>query len=369
VKITYDNIIFSLQKAGGISVYWYEMVRRLMGHSQNVSFIEQKNASENIFRQMLYIPPELVINAERGPRFLTRYLNPDVRLDPGTIFHSSYYRTHPDPRVLSIITVHDFIYERYRSGLPRIVHHQQKKRAIQNAAGIICISNSTSRDLIGHFPDTRADMVKTIYLSASETYNRINLSEDISPMFRDLLGKNVILFVGERAGYKKFDVAVETVRSCKGAFLVTVGGQPFAEKELAQIEASMEGRFRHYSGLNNAQLNQIYNLAFCLLYPSTYEGFGIPVIEAMQAGCPVVVANRSSLPEVCGDACLMVNELSPHGFADKIKELNNRSFRDEVVQRGLQQAAKFSWDRTFRETFEFYKYIHSQTIGKKQNKL
>jgi glycosyltransferase involved in cell wall biosynthesis len=366
LNITYDNIIFSLQTAGGISVYWYEMTRRLINHSQNVSFIEQENGSTNIFRQMLQIPSERVISTERGSSYLIRYFNPSVRLDPDTIFHSSYYRTHPDPRVFSIITVYDFIYERYRSGLPRFVHHLQKKRAIQNAAGIICISNSTKRDLMDFFPDICADKLKTIYQSASETYTRIAVPKDISPLFLELLGMKVILFVGERARYKNFDIAVETVRGCKDFLLVAVGGRPFAGKELSQLEASLEGRFRHFSGLDNSQLNQLYNLAFCLLYPSTYEGFGIPVLEAMQAGCPVVAANRSSLPEVCGDAGLMVNELSPSCFAETIRSLDNRTFRDEVVQRGVLQAAKFSWDRTFRETMEFYEYIHERKHGAQQ---
>ena len=339
------------------------MVRRLLNYSQNVSFIEQKNTGRNIFRQTLHIPTEQVIKTELGPHFLVRYLNPTVRLDPGTIFHSSYYRTHPDPRVLSIITVHDFIYERYRSGLPRLIHHQQKKRAIQNAAAIICISNSTKKDLMAYFPDIRADKLLTIYQSASDAYKRIAVPEDISPMFRELLREKIILFVGERSGYKKFDVAVETVRNCKDTFLVSVGGQPFAAKDLAQVEVALEGRFRHFTCLDSTQLNQLYNMALCLLYPSSYEGFGIPALEAMQAGCPVVAANCSSLPEVCGDAGIMVTEISAQSFAEKIGQLTNSQFRDDVVQRGLRQSAKFSWDRTFRETIDFYSVIHAQKCG------
>lgn len=363
MNITYDNIIFSLQKIGGISVYWYEMARRLLNHSQKVSFIEQDNVGTNIFRQMLRIPTELVISARRWPRFLTRYQNSKAKLDPSTIFHSSYYRTHSDPRVVSVITVYDFTYEFYRAGVPRFIHHMQKKHAIQNADGIICISNSTKRDLLDHFPDTPTNKIKTIHLSAATDYKRIGGSQDISPEFGGLLTRNVILFVGERSGYKNFKIAVETVRRCKDAVLVAVGGKPFTGDEQARVGAALEGRFQHFTKLDNYKLNQLYNLALCLLYPSSYEGFGIPALEAMQAGCPVVATNCSSLPEVCGDAGLMVAEISPECFAEKIKQLANPTFRDDVVQRGLQQAARFSWDRTFRETMEFYQYIQARKYG------
>ncbi|MDR3580291.1 MAG: glycosyltransferase family 1 protein [Oryzomonas sp.] len=243
------------------------------------------------------------------------------------------------------------------------IHHSQKKHAIQKADGIISISNSTKKDLLDSFPDTSVNKIKTIYLSASEDYRRIGATEAISSEFDGLLGKNVILFVGDRSGYKNFDIAVETARRVKDSTLVAVGGKPFTSDEQARVDAAMEGRFRHFAKLDNDRLNQLYNLALCLLYPSSYEGFGIPVLEAMQAGCPVVATNCSSLPEVCGDAGLMVTEISPKSFAEKIGQLANPTFRDEVVQRGLQQSAKFSWDHTFSETIEFYKAIHAQKCG------
>jgi glycosyltransferase involved in cell wall biosynthesis len=363
VNITYDNIIFSLQKAGGISVYWHEMIRRLAEHSCNPSFIEQDSVHTNIFRQKLQLPPEIVVQSKRGSRFLNRYLNPSVKLDPGTIFHSSYYRTCPDPQIVNIITVYDFIYERYRPGLARFVHHAQKKRAILNADGIICISDSTKRDLLRYFPDTPENKIITIHLSAAAEYKQIRVPEDISAEFLGLMGREIILYIGDRSGYKNFDIAVETVQHCKDAMLVAVGGGPFAKNESTRVETALKGRFSHFASLDNSRLNQLYNMALCLLYPSSYEGFGIPALEAMQAGCPVVAANCSSLPEVCGEAGIMVTEISAESFAEKIGQLTNSQFRDDVVQRGLRQSEKFSWDRAFRETIEFYTVIHAQKCG------
>ncbi|RII29447.1 MAG: glycosyltransferase [Geobacter sp.] len=359
MKIYLDNIIFSLQTAGGISVYWHEMIKRLLTTSQNVSFIEQETAKLNIFRKQLHIPSELVHPDRSWPRPLVRYLAPSAILSPLTIFHSSYYRTHADPRVINIITAYDFIYERYRSGLPRLVHHTQKERAVRHADGIICISDSTKRDLLHHFPHTPESKIKTIHLSAAAEYKRINVPGDIAPEFSELLDRKVILYVGDRSGYKNFVIALETVHHCKDATLVAVGGRSFANDELTHINKLLNGRFQHYATLDNTKLNQLYNLAFCLLYPSSYEGFGIPALEAMQAGCPVVAANCSSLPEVCGSAGIMVAEISVECFVENIGRLTNPLFREDIVHRGLQQAERFSWDHTFDETMEFYRHIHA----------
>jgi len=361
--ICYDNIVFRLQAAGGISVYWHEMIKRSLAASINVSFIEQEAANSNIFRQQLDIPPQLVYPDRIWPRPLVRYLSPTVDLPPSTIFHSSYYRTHPDPWVINIITVYDFIYERYRSGLARLVHHAQKGRAIRHADGIICISDNTKRDLLRYFPHTPEDKIKTIYLSAAAEYKRINVPDDISPEFSELLGKKIILFVGDRSGYKNFNIALEAVYHSKDAMLVAVGGRPFTNGESMHAATRLDGRFRHYAKLNNTELNQLYNLAFCLLYPSDYEGFGIPALEAMQAGCPVVAANSSSLPEVCGNAGIMATKISAECFAENIRHLANPLFRKDIVHRGLHQAEKFSWDRTFNETMAFYRHIHANKRG------
>ena len=138
---------------------------------------------------------------------------------------------------------------------------------------------------------------------------------------------------------------------------VIVGGGRLSDKELRELDDKLTNRYVHLQNIDNQQLNLLYNHAFCLLYPSEYEGFGIPILEAMQAGCPVVTTRASSIPEVCGDAALMVQEICADKFAEEIKKLNDKNIRKEMTDRGFRNAKKYSWDRVYKETVEFYNKI------------
>lgn len=353
MQIFYDNIIFSLQKAGGISVYWYELLKR--STNEFVFCFETKN--ENIFGQKLNIFSKKERNLSIK---ILRYLPFTKKLPSQSIFHSSYYRTIFQKDVAKIITIYDFTYEIYCGGLQRFIHSFQKKIAIQNADGIICISNSTKNDLFKFLPNTPNDKVRTIHISASEEFYpldkiRINLEET---KFENLKDKKIILYVGDRkSSYKNFILAVETTSLLVNHMLVSVGGGNITEKETALLDRQLKNRFVHFSNITSSELNLLYNIAFCLLYPSSYEGFGIPIIEAMKAGCPVVSTDFSSIPEIAGDAALLVDKIDVENFVQKIKELENPNVREKLIEIGLRQAELFSWDKCFDETHAFYKEI------------
>lgn len=358
MKIVYDNIIFSLQKAGGISVYWAELIKRLSLKKENILFFEFGN--KNIFRKELILDTVQEINLSVK---ILRYLPIMKRLPSKSIFHSSYYRTSLQKDIVKIVTVYDFTYEHYRGGIARYIHSWQKNFAINNADGVICISHSTKNDLLKFFPNIDKQKIKTIYISAGEEFHK--LSEINNLKLKEIVNKKVILYVGDRkSSYKNFKLAVDVVSRLKEYVLVSVGGGKITSAEEAMISSMVGKRFFSYLGITSEELNILYNTSHCLLYPSSYEGFGIPVLEAMRAGCPVVSTNFSSIPEVSGDAGILVDEITEKRFMNEIKKLENDQFRLSCIEKGLIQATKFSWDKCFNETYDFYKEVYNRKFNK-----
>ncbi len=351
MKILFDNIIFSLQKAGGISVYWKELLSRV--EEKELEYLEYKNAVNNIFRRNININHNAIIRPKL-PMKIARYINPRIKSNQKIIFHSSYYRVNKTRHAINVITVYDFVYEKYCTGLTKLIHHNQKMDAIKKCDAIICISESTKRDLLNYIPGAESK-VSVIYIGVSEEFGRIN--EEVKKNSKiELLGNNIkpfILFVGQRNGYKNFSLVKKALEHLKDYTLVTVGGEPYSETEKTKMVKTLNGRFIPLQNVNNDQLNNLYNSAFCLVYPSLYEGFGIPVIEAMRAGCPVITTNRASLPEVGGDAALyMANESA--SIIEKTKIIENRNYRLKIIDQGYKHSMKFTWERTVQETMRLY---------------
>jgi glycosyltransferase involved in cell wall biosynthesis len=153
-------------------------------------------------------------------------------------------------------------------------------------------------------------------------------------------------------------MAVEACALAKIPLLI-IGGGELTESEMHSLKTKLGERyFKSLLSVSVEDLNYYYNKAFCLLYPSLYEGFGIPVIEAQRAGCPVVATNSSSIPEVIGNGYLAIENPTSQKIADKIKELSSNNLRKETVELGFEKSKRFSWDNTYKETTEFYKELY-----------
>ena len=351
MKIVLDNIVFCLQRAGGISVYWTELLSRLKDKEHCYFFHSQNN---NIFGSNLKFKN---VDYEILPTKLLRYLPFTKQLPSKSIFHSSYYRVSLQKDVVNITTVHDFTYEYFKSGLPRRVHSWQKSMAIKKSDGIICVSENTKNDLLNLYPDINHKLIRVIYNGVSEDfYPDIKATDSLEKLFPDLVNKKYLLFIGDRSAYKNFDVVVEVLKGLKDFCLVIVGGGGLNPKELGFISL-IETRVYHFQGIDSQSLNVLYNNAFCLAYPSSYEGFGIPVLEAMRAGCPVISTQFSSLPEVAGEAALLIDSINADKIIEKVVELEDEYFRNNIIDKGLAQAATFSWDKCFNETSCFYQEV------------
>lgn len=349
MKIIYDNIIFSLQKAGGISLYWKELASRMVVSGQDISFYGYPN--ENIFSDHFNTIQKKESFLWHG---ICRYMDFRVQIKDKSIFHSSYYRVANQKNVVNIITLHDFTYEYYARGLRKYIHLWQKGRALEKGDGIICVSENTKKDLLKFYPFLPEEKIKVIYLGASDAFCVLsNPAKILLQHFRELDGKRYILYVGDRKGYKNFNFLVKAFWKLKDYTLVMVGGGALTKKESKKLTMD----YVHFQGLSAEELNILYNNAFCMVYPSLYEGFGIPVLEAMRAGCPVIAMNSSSIPEVAGNAAILLSvDSSSKELWEAIFALEKRDFRQSLVSDGLEQSGKFSWDKTYEETLNFYQY-------------
>jgi mannosyltransferase len=356
MRILLDNIIFSLQRAGGISSYWSELAIGLTTNGHELLCIEAGESTENLFRNQ-WRGVKSTFHRERLPWRLARYMPCPVGGLTASIFHSSYYRT-PSRRIAPVVqTVHDFTYERYWTGLARTVHVVQKRRALLKADAVICVSESTRRDLEVHCPGIDPDRVHVIHHGCSPLFHGIDGQADLANL-RALIGDSpYVLYVGTRCVYKNFPTAVETAAHSGQHRLMLVGGGPLTHAETQLLEARLPNRWRHEQGPSPEFLNGLYNLADALLYPSSYEGFGMPVLEAMAAGCPVIAVAASSIPEVAGDAALLIPTADWNLMLGALRSLGSESLRREVVRRGLENVRRFPWQDCVRKTEALYRRL------------
>ena len=149
-----------------------------------------------------------------------------------------------------------------------------------------------------------------------------------------------LLYVGSRAKYKNFDFVVEVLSET--TYHLDICGAPLSIKEQRYLDKKLgRERYKMYSTMDNHRLNELYNKARCLIYPSSYEGFGLPIVEAQKAGCPVIALNKSSIPEVIGETPLLLNELNRNELRSALEMIDSPTLFDEISKMGKKNAGRF----------------------------
>ena len=350
MRIVYDNIIFSWQRSGGVSVVWGELLRRGLRDGLDLSFVEFI-PSDNVVRQGLDIPGRQVRTVPARWRKVFKYLPVRASAPEPFIFHSSYFRYCTHPLAINVTTVHDFTNELFQTGAAARKERWIKHRAIRHSDFIICISEHTRKDFFRFFPDFPQERVCVIYNGVSEEFHPLEDCGDL-PFPKG----SYLLFVGARDGYKHFDIVPEILRQSGLNLLFT--GQPLSPAEQASLQG-LEERCRYAGRVSVSELNRLYNGAKALLYPSAYEGFGLPVLEAQQAGCPVIACHASSIPEIIGDRTLLMERPSAEEAMAKIRLLEDESVRTGIVGKGFENARRFSWEKMYQEVTDLYRQAMS----------
>jgi mannosyltransferase len=224
-----------------------------------------------------------------------------------------------------------------------------------NSDVVICISESTRNDLLAYIPEAGVKDIRVIYNGVSDDYYPLANSN-----LDRCRSSNYVMFVGARGNYKNFKLLVEALINHNEIDLIITGGGDLTSEEMGFLDECIPGRYIHKSFVENSVLNILYNNAFCLVYPSLYEGFGIPVLEAMKSGCPVVAVNGSSLTEVCGEAAILLDEVTPDSISKAIDLLSDSSFRKNIIKLGFKNSSQFSWDKSFSEIDAVYEELLRQ---------
>lgn len=366
MRILYDHQIFIIQQLGGISRYFSELIRELneipdVQIQASIKFSKNKylyRFDDTIRGELL---PKLSFRKKTDVQnYLNRYFSQrSVRKGKFDLFHPTYY----NPYYLSdigtkplVVTVYDMIHEKMPDYFPHVSKNtESKKKVISRADRVIAISQNTKDDLINLF-GIDEEKIEVIYLGNSLDFNSLDLGEELS-----WLPQKYILFVGNRGAYKNFQKFLESVspllRDDGDLHLVCVGGRfKGAEQELLEEYGVKEKVFQ--LSCSDKELAHIYKNARCFVFPSLYEGFGLPILEAFSAKCPVACSNCTSLPEVAGGAAVYFDPKSESEIQEAVrKTIYDNDLRKDLIQKGIQRAAKFSWKETARQTKMVYESL------------
>lgn len=284
---------------------------------------------------------------------LMRNLSPDI-------VHETYYsknRCAPEKSRV-VLTVFDMIHERYPTSFPLWDNTSKEKAiAVKRADHIICISEQTRSDLIDIL-NVSPLVTSVVPLGFSLTRGDVDTTTDSAVSNRPFL-----LYVGGRSGYKNFDRFIRAFASnqlLRNAFdIIAFGGGSFSRDELQLFSELFlpNGSVRQVAG-GDARLAELYRGAAVFVYPSLYEGFGIPPLEAMSFDCPVVCSNTSSIPEVVGDAACFFDPTDVSSIESALVNVTgSNALRLSLIARGRDRIKMFSWEKCALETVDIYKKV------------
>lgn len=363
MRIAFDYQTFVLQSHGGISRYFARLSQGLLNLEQEAEVFAPLHRNS-----YLAALPREIVNGRRISRYppkttkiilaynQIRSRSKIAKWKPDLV-HETYYsrfRSGP-PACPTVITVYDMIHELFPEAFSSRDNIAAIKRiAIDRADHVICISENTKLDLMRLY-GTPAEKLSVVHLGFDKFLSRM-----VPQQAPGLVGRPILLYVGNRSGYKNFIGFIKAVASSKKLFsdfdIVAFGGPKFSLEELNLISSLgfVENQIRHENGGDDL-LGSFYDSARAFVYPSLYEGFGIPPLEAMAHHCPVISSNTSSMPEVVGAAGEYFNPLDIDDIRRAIEDVVYSDSRVEFLKNaGIDRLAEFSWKKCAQETFDAY---------------
>ena len=376
MKIAYDSQIFCAQVYGGVSRYFCEIAPRI---AKTPGVQVSITAPMHVNAYLAHVPPGIVsgfrapdtdrFQTNRGvnyPRLALRGLGLlmgdwMLRAMKPDIVHETYFSPYRlgSRRARRVLTIYDMIHEKFASSFPHADKTARYKAlAAERADHVICISESTRRDAI-EILGIAPEKTSVIYLG----FDLMNTAgEHVEE--RIFSGrKPFLLYVGNRGGYKNFVRLLEAYATSPqlkaGYDLICFGGGTFLADELERMRVlGLDSGQISQLGGDDQLLAKLYEHASAFVFPSLYEGFGIPPLEAMSHDCPVVCSNTSSIPEVVGDAGEYFDPADTESMRVAIERVvTSDSHRKLLISKGRERLKNFSWDRCAIETLDIYRKL------------
>lgn len=366
MRIAFDYQIFSQQCYGGISRYFVELNRQIhhLGVEAKVfaplhknKYLSELSKDGYKGRGFRAFPPK----SQRIINVINRALSATWMSSWGAdVIHETYYSSSAVSKLPSVITVYDMIHEIFPDNFSKRDRTTfNKKKSVDRAKHIICISNNTKRDLV-EILGINEDKISVVYLGYE-----LSKYQKKPKDFYEKTDKHYLLYVGSRNGYKNFNNFLEGY--CLSPYLrnnlsiICFGGGKFSKEEIDNISKyNLSSNSIVYVEGDDALLSSLYQNASVFVYPSLYEGFGLPPLEAMAHDCPVACSNTGSISEVVESAGCFFDPNDPQSISKAIESiLLDDSLRKNLINYGRERLKMFSWKKCAEDTLDVYRKVLS----------
>jgi glycosyltransferase involved in cell wall biosynthesis len=364
------RIAIDARKLGdyGIGTYVRNLLKQLSHQDQATEYVVFCRTSD--LPAVEELGPNFRAVVEGSPAYSIREqlrVPLNVRRERAVLFHAPHYVLPPLTPCRTVVTIHDCIHLRFPQYLPSRLGYAYARAALwtaaHRAARVITVSEASKRDILRYFriPESRIDVIHNAIddrfweAPGPENMERVRQRYQLNAPF--------VLYAGNIKPHKNLERLIEAFHllrqdpALRDVQLLIIGDEvsKYATLRRAVHRHKLHKHVRFFGFVSHETLAALYRLADVFVFPSLYEGFGLPPLEAMASGTPVITSNVSSLPEIVGDAALLIDPREPQAISDAIRRvLNDAELRASLRTRGLARAREFSWERSIRRVRQIY---------------